>query len=308
MLAEVSVRTESEMGLLGLAFHPEFEKNGRLFLNYNPADGEKRTVVAEWVLSEPDKGGRATERRRVLEVAQPYPNHNAGQLAFGPDGYLYIGLGDGGWRADPEGHGQNRSTLLGSILRIDVDSEERPYAIPPDNPFVALADVRKEIWAYGARNPWRYSFDPHGRLVVADVGQDSYEEIDLVSAGDNLGWNIREATHCFEPKTDCPTRDLVDPVHEYGRALGQSVTGGYVYTGEAIPELVGKYVFADFTSGRMWSLELPGPHLASQDLVEARLLGQWSMLIATFGRDHAGELYVADYGGGGVYRLAAPVE
>jgi glucose/arabinose dehydrogenase len=301
---EVRVRTDSELGLLGLTFHPRYEKNGRFFVNYTPSDGAQRTVVSEWTLPSAELGKKAgKETRTILEVEQPYPNHNAGQLAFGPDGMLYVGLGDGGWRADPKGHGQNRATLLGSMLRLDVDAAGVPYAVPKDNPFVGQKGVRPEIWAYGLRNPWRYSFDPHGRLVVADVGQDSFEEVDLVAAGDNLGWKHREAAHCFEPKTGCPTAGLVEPIFEYGRELGTSITGGYVYTGDTVEALRDKYLFADFTSGNIWALALPSAHLGAKT-GSARLLGKWPYLISAFGRDAAGEVYVADYSEGRIFRFA----
>jgi glucose/arabinose dehydrogenase len=304
---DLNVRTDSELGLLGLAFHPAYPKNGLFYVNSNPADGEMRTRVAEWRLPREDLGKqRASDERVVLEVGQPYQNHDGGGLAFGPDGFLYIGLGDGGWRNDPHGHGQKLDTLLGKMLRIDVSSRAAgAYGIPPDNPFVGTSGARPEIWAYGLRNPWRYSFDPHGRLVAGDVGQDQWEEIDLVGRGENLGWNVREATHCFAPKEGCRTSGLVDPIFEYGREAGTSVTGGFVYTGADVPELADHYVFGDFTSGRVWAMKLPSPHLTSKGLRPARELGKWPFLISSFARDERGELYLLDYAGGTVQRLAA---
>lgn len=307
LLLEVDVLTDSELGLLGLAFHPDYETNGRFFVNYTPKSDHMRTRVSEWRLNRSDLGRkRASEVRTILEQDQPYQNHDAGQLAFGPDGYLYIGFGDGGWKDDPHDNGQNLGTWLGSMLRIDVDRREggRAYAVPKDNPFVGKKGARPEIWAYGLRNPWRYSFDPHGRLVVADVGQNRFEEIDLVARGNNMGWNQREATHCFEPKTGCRTKGLVDPIFEYGRELGTSVTGGYVYEGAAVPELSDEYLFADFTKANIWALDLPSVHLPEPGFAKTRLLGKWSMLISTFGRDEDGEVYVGDYAGGGVYRFS----
>ena len=305
-LLKIAVRTASEEGLLGLAFHPNFQENGLFYLNYvtQRSDNADITRIAEWGV-EPGadlRSAKATERRVLLEVEQPYQNHDAGQLAFGPDGLLYIGLGDGGYRADPHHNGQDLGTLLGSMLRIGVDaSGELPYTIPSDNPFVSRAGARPEIWAYGLRNPWRYSFDPKGRLIVADVGQDTFEEVDIVPAGGNMGWNLREARHCFQPANDCPTEGLTEPIYEYGRAEGQSITGGYVYTGQRIPAFQGHYVFADFVSGRLWALALPdepgGP------LVEAMSAGRFGILPSTFGRDASGELYVADFQSGQIYRI-----
>lgn len=295
---EVKVETASEQGLLGLAFHPKFTENGRFFLNYviETSAGDV-TRVAEWKV-QPGQDlrlSKPTEVRTVLEVPQPYVNHNAGQLAFGPDGMLYVGLGDGGAANDPQGHGQDLGTLLGAMLRLDIDGE-RPYAIPKDNPFVGRDGVLPEIWAYGLRNPWRYAFTPGGELVVADVGQNKWEEVTIVRRGENHGWNKREAAHCFPPGRACEKGDLVDPVYEYGREEGISITGGYVYTGETIPELKGKYVFGDFGTGRLWAIDLP----ADRRLVpakEALSLGRWPIAPASFGQDARGELYIADFNG-----------
>lgn len=304
-LLDLDVRTSSELGLLGAAFHPKFAENGKIYLNWNPDDGEMRTRISEWTLD--PTTWTASGERVLLEIAQPYPNHNAGQLAFGPDGMLYIGTGDGGAGGDPHGHGQDRQTLLGDMLRIDVDrvGQDAPYGIPADNPFLDAPGVRPEIWAWGLRNPWRYSFDPHGRLIVADVGQGSWEEIDLVSAGANLGWNVREGQHCFKPARDCPRDGLTDPIYEYDREDGFSVTGGYVYTGSAVPALQGLYVFGDFGSGRIWAIDLPAPGQPVPEgfLAPVHALGRWPIHPATFGRDAQGELYVADFGGGAVYRF-----
>ncbi len=298
----LEVQTSSELGLLGLAFHPKFEQNGLFYLNYNPKQGKLRTRIAEWHVPPAEiTTARANERRVILEVAQPFTNHNAGQLAFGPDGFLYVGLGDGGAGGDPHDNGQNLGALLGKMLRIDIDRKDAglEYAVPPDNPFVKTGGARPEIWAYGLRNPWRYSFDPQGRLIVADVGQNLWEEVDIVGAGENLGWRLREGRHCYEPKEGCRTEGLVEPIFEYGRDLGQSITGGYVYLGKNVPALSGRYVFGDFVTGRIWSLELP----AKRAYVEARLLGEFSRSVATFGRDGAGELYVGDFVTGEILRF-----
>lgn len=299
---QVEVTTKSELGLLGIVFHPDYATNGRVFINYNPKQEPLRTVVEEWRLPAAQLGqAPATRVKTVLEVGQPYANHNAGQLAFGPDGLLYIGLGDGGAGGDPHGHGQNLSTLLGSMLRIDVNNTDgKPYAVPASNPLLNRKDARPEIWAYGLRNPWRYSFDPKGRLIVADVGQNLYEEVNVVQAGDNLGWRTREAAHCFEPGLMCNSHGLVDPIFEYGRDLGSSITGGYLVTGSLAPSLRGRYVFGDFASGHIWSLRLPD---ALGALVPAQLHGQWKMLISTFGRDQQGEVYVADFDTGTIFRI-----
>lgn len=306
VVLDVSVRTRSELGLLGLAFSPKYAQNGLFYLNYNPNEGALRTRISEWHLP-PDRLGheRAREVRVLLEVAQPFSNHNGGQLAFGPDGMLYIGLGDGGAGGDPKGHGQNLGTLLGAMLRIDVGGRQGklPYAIPKDNPFIGRAGARAEIWAYGLRNPWRFDFDSRGRMIVADVGQNAFEEIDIVERGDNLGWAIREGRHCYPEKETCEKAGLKDPVFEYPRAVGQSVTGGYVYSGKTVPSLKGKYLLADFASGRVWALDLPKD---SAGTAKATDLGTFPRSISTFGRDSAGELYAGDYANAEILRVVAP--
>jgi glucose/arabinose dehydrogenase len=301
---KVEVHTESELGLLGLAFHPRYEENGLFYLNTNPKDdGPLRTRISEWYWRADTSGKElAVQKRVLLEIDQPYKNHDGGQVAFGPDGYLYIGMGDGGSRNDPQGHGQNLGSLLGKMLRIDVDSAPS-YTVPRDNPFVNTPAVRPEIWAYGLRNPWRFSFDPKGRLIAADVGQDSYEEVDIVSAGANMGWNVREANHCFKPKDDCPTKGLVDPIFEYGRQAGQSISGGYVYLGKNIPWLAGKYVFGDFVTGRVWALELPDD---ASKLVPAEELGVFPHAFSAFARAPNGEIYGLDFARGLILALAPP--
>jgi len=308
-LFEVTVPTESELGLLGLAFHPRFQDNGKFYVNYNAEDrGKLLTRIAEWQATR-DADGQlksATEMRSLLEVEQPYQNHNGGQLAFGPDGFLYIGLGDGGYRDDPDGAGQDKATWLGKMLRIDVDNTDgaQPYAVPRDNPFVGSRSVRPEIWAYGLRNPWRYSFDPTGRMVIADVGQDSWEEISIAGRGDNLGWNVREGRVCFRD-TECKHSGMKDPVYVYGRNDGQSITGGFVYTADDFPELKGKYVFADFLRGRFWAFTLPSDARATVPDREVFALGRFPILPSTFARDAAGRVYVADFGGGAIYQLVS---
>jgi glucose/arabinose dehydrogenase len=241
----------------------------------------------------------------LLEVEQPYQNHNAGQLVFGPDGMLYVGLGDGGFRDDPKGNGQNPGVLLGKMLRIDVNGsdDKAPYRVPPDNPFIGKPGFRPEIWAWGLRNPWRYSFDPQGRLIVADVGQDRWEEIDIVQAGDNLGWQVREGFVCArKDPQNCEPTGMTDPFFVYGRQDGASITGGYVYSGSRVPALRGLYVFGDFVSGRLFALALPAERTTR--IAEPIALGHWPLLPSTFGRDANGELYVATFANGDIYRFA----
>ena len=306
-LLELDVMTDSEGGLLGLAFHPDFSTNGKLYINYTVKP--RRTIysqVAEWIATEPDLRRAALQPTRVImEVEQPFPNHNAGQLAFGPDGYLYIAWGDGGWGGDPRDHGQNPLTMLGSLLRIDVTASEagREYTIPPDNPFVGEEDFLPETWAWGFRNPWRFSFDAHGRLLLADVGQSDREEINLVEAGHNYGWNVLEGSLCFSPSKGCERDPYTMPIYEYGHDEGHSITGGYVYEGDAIPALKGHYIFGDFVLGKLWALELPPGGEAFPEQLSSAALGRWPILPSTFGRDANGELYVADFLEGTIYRL-----
>lgn len=304
-LLKVAVRTNSELGLLGLAFHPKYAENQKIYVNYNPSSGPLRTVISEWTVD--PSTGQAGKERVLLEVPQPYANHDAGQLLFGPDGYLYIGMGDGGSAGDPKGHGQDRSTLLGDLLRIDVDRRAAglPYAVPQDNPFVGQPGVRPEIWAWGLRNPWRFTFDPKGRLILADVGQNAWEEVNLVSAGDNLGWARMEGRHCYQPPAGCETDGLVEPIFEYGHDLGVSITGGVVAQGTGLPALDGWYVFGDFGSGRLWALDVRGELQPGVDPPAAEL-GIFAVHPSTFGRDAGGTVYLGDYATGVVYRVESP--
>ena len=291
------IDTNREEGLLGLAFDPDYRSNG-LFYVYYSADGPRRSIVSRFSASESDPNVADPDSEFIImEIPQPNPNHNGGQLAFGPDGYLYISLGDGGVDDDPRGDGQNKSTLLGSILRIDVRGGA-PLA-PPDNPFVGVAGAHDEIWAYGFRNPWRFSFDdPTGQLWVGDVGNRLWEEIDLVKKGLNYGWNIMEATHCLEPAVDCDKAGLELPVWEYDHKSGDcAITGGYVYRGRDTPSLLGAYVYGDFCSGRIWALRYDG-----QVVIEQMLLVDSDLFIASFGQDQASNLYVLSRDTG-VYRL-----
>jgi glucose/arabinose dehydrogenase len=311
-LFHVEVVTAVEEGLLGLAFHPRFKENGRFFIDYVASENGKDTsCIAEWKLTGGSdlRHAHAQPVRILTKVEQPYANHNAGQLAFGPEGYLYIGFGDGGSQADPHGNGQRHDTMLGKMLRVDVDAESgsrAAYGVPHDNPFVNTAGSLPEIWAYGLRNPWRYSFDPQGRLVIADVGQNTWEELDIAAAGDNLGWNIKEGFACFHAGDDaCKRADLVDPIFVYGRQDGDSITGGFVYTGSRIAALHGLYVFGDFGSGRLFALELPSDRKAR--VAQPIALGRWPFNPSTFGRDASGELYVASFAVGEIYKLVPAV-
>ena len=291
--AKVSTQGTEE-GLLGLAFDPDYARTGAFFVYYSAA-GPRRSVISRFTVraNDPNASDPASEQV-VMEVPQPFANHNGGMLAFGPDGYLYIGLGDGGSTGDPQGNGQSLRTLLGKILRIDVRIANRAYAIPSDNPFAgpdAPASARGEIWAYGLRNPWSFSFDrATGDLWAGDVGQNRREEIDLVRKGGNYGWNIMEGTDCFSPATGCNRTGLIVPVTTYGRDQGCSVTGGYVYRGPADTALRGAYLYADFCSGAIWGLRHDGGEMTDQ-----RLLLDTSLAIASFGEDAAGELYITAF-------------
>jgi glucose/arabinose dehydrogenase len=281
-----------ERGLLGLAFHPDYARNGRYVVNYTRRpDGA--TVIAEYRVST-DAGVSARDERVLLVIEQPYPNHNGGMIAFGADGFLYIGMGDGGAGGDPQNRAQNRQELLGKMLRIDVNRGS-PYAIPPDNPF-AGGGARPEIWALGLRNPWRFSFDRQTHeLYAGDVGQNAWEEIDVVRRGGNYGWRLMEGAHCYNPAR-CDRQGLELPIAEYATRGGRcSVTGGYVYRGAAIPDLAGMYVYGDFCSGEIFGLRGGG---TGQVLLDTKLA------VSSFGEDEAGEVYVVDHRGG-VYRLIA---
>ena len=298
------VNFSGEMGLLGVAFHPAFAQNQRFYVNYVRmlGTGQIQSVIAEYQVSAANANQADPASERILlTVNQPFANHKAGQLAFGPDKFLYIGLGDGGSGGDPLGNGQNLQTLLGKMLRIDVDhtTGALPYAIPADNPFVAGSGL-PEIWAYGLRNPFRFSFDTAtGRLFVGDPGQELFEEVDILQKGGNFGWNVMEGLHCFNPATGCNTTGLTLPIAEYGRSEGIAVIGGYVYHGPAIPALAGSYVFGDFGSGNIWRLTQD-----NSGAWQRVLLLSSGRNISSFGLDSAGELYVLDYGAGAILRVS----
>ncbi|HJZ66184.1 MAG TPA: PQQ-dependent sugar dehydrogenase [Candidatus Acidoferrum sp.] len=296
-----------ETGLLGLAFHPNYKNNRRFFVNYTRNNATQlQTVIAEFTASSTNSNfSDPTTENILFTVNQPFSNHNGGGLAFGKDGFLYIGLGDGGSGGDPLGNGQNTNTLLGKMLRIDVDSTHAPglnYAIPPGNPF-ATSGGRAEIWLFGLRNPFRFSFDSvTGDLWIGDVGQDRFEEVDHLTAaqgGANLGWNIMEGTHCFSPSTGCPMAGLTSPVFDYDHSQGdETVIGGHVYRGTKAPALAGLYVFGDFISGRMWTLTQSGSTFTRTSLFTVAAND-----ISSIGQDQLGELYVARYSTGAVSRI-----
>ncbi|MEM8967320.1 MAG: PQQ-dependent sugar dehydrogenase [Bacteroidota bacterium] len=296
----------NEEGLLGLAFDPNYSSNGHFFVNYtisNPA----RTRISRFTASaaNPNQADPDSELI-ILEFDQPFGNHNGGQLAFGSDGYLYIAVGDGGSGGDPRGHGQNLTTLLGSILRIDVSqsSSQAPYAIPDDNPFVsATSGERPEIYAYGLRNPWRFSFDSEtGQLWTGDVGQNAREEVNIIENGGNYGWNITEGNACFEPANNCNTTDIILPVLDYDHLRGDvSITGGGVYRGTQIPDLVGQYIFADFASGRVWAATTDDlSNVTVSELIDSNLA------ISSFGVNDEKELFLCAFDGR-IYQLESVV-
>ena len=291
----------SEQGLLGLAFHPRYAENGRFFVGYTDNAGGRNTVERYQVSADPDRADPSTGVI-LLAIDDPAQNHNGGMVAFGPDGYLWVGTGDGGASGDRYQNGQNRQALLGKMLRLDVDGGE-PYGIPADNPYVGDAAYLPEIWAMGMRNPWRYSFDrANGDLWIADVGQNAYEEVNRVPGGSagalNFGWPIMEGTHCFPAGARCDPGPYVQPVAEYGRDGGCSVTGGYVYRGAAHPSLQGLYFFGDFCTGRIWSLD-------QQESGVWRMTDQLrdAIQISSFGEDEAGEVYVTTFSGGDGHRI-----
>jgi len=291
-----------ELGLLGLAFHPRFSENGYFYVDYT-ASFPLRTVIARYTMTTPGSNtANAASRVVLLEIPQPYENHNGGCIAFGPGGYLYIGMGDGGSGGDPQNNGQNKKSLLGKILRIDVNTPSggRNYSVPADNPFRGDASAAEEVYAYGLRNPWRFSFDPvTKKLWAGDVGQNKYEEIDIIESGKNYGWRTMEGLHCFNPASGCDQAGLALPVWEYGHdaAGGWSVTGGHVYRGKNVPSLYGKYVYADFVSQNLWALSVDAQGSARNELLLAN-----AGAISSFGVDADNELYVCSYDGK-IYRV-----
>ncbi len=297
--------------MLGLAFPPNFRETGFFFVNYTDRNGD--TVVSRFHVDPGTNRADAGSESRVLFVDQPAANHNGGNLVFGPDGMLWIGMGDGGGAGDRFGNAQNPASLLGKILRIDVTSDtSKPYTIPADNPWVSQQwNGRKmvpEAWSLGMRNPWRFSFDPQTKaLWIADVGQNAYEEINRIDSGPNgypqgglnFGWPVMEGTHCYPASAQCRSDGLVMPVFDYARTSPRcSITGGYVYRGAQFPALNGVYLFSDYCSGEIWALAQ-----GAGGRYQASLLLDSPYFVSSFGRDDAGELYVTDLSGGGVYRV-----
>ncbi|WP_081909009.1 sorbosone dehydrogenase family protein [Deinococcus sp. YIM 77859] len=290
-------RAGGERGLLGLAFDPSYRQNRRLYIHYTDRNGD--TVLARYTATADFSRADPASAKVLFTTDQPYANHNGGQLAFGPDGFLYLGLGDGGSQGDPQENAQKLSTPLGKILRFDVRGDAAKPA--PGNPFLNRQGANPYIWAYGLRNPWRFSFDRvTGDLIIADVGQNAFEEVNrqprASRGGENYGWDLREGRSCYEPPQGCRTQGLTEPVLVYGRDEGQSITGGYVYRGQAIPALKGQYVFADFGSGNVWAAPVSGQTWSKTRI--GRVENP-----STFGEDEAGELYVAEYSSGRILKL-----
>ena len=311
--------TGGERGLLGLAFHPNYQTNGYFYINYTVSGGGSsgQNRIRRFQVSSNADSAKPAPVLDIIDIAQPFPNHNAGGIAFGPrDGYLYIPMGDGGSANDPGNRGQAPNALLGKVLRIDVDNTGggNDYAIPPGNPWSGIADTLDEIWSFGMRNPWRWSFDrATGDLWIADVGQGDWEEINFApftSAGrENYGWRLKEGLHCFIPSAGCdPGSVLDDPIYEYEHATGPfgfriSVTGGYVYRGCAIPDLNGTYFFADYGTGEIWSFRYDGSNLTDFQARTNELTDGNTFLLSSFGEDYFGELYICDYEGGRILKI-----
>ena len=319
-------RPGDERGLLGFVFHPDHINNGKFYINYMDNDGY--TIVSEFSTNSELRANHKSERI-ILKLKQPYGNHNGGDIQFGPDGYLYISIGDGGKAGDPLNAGQDLSSLFGKIIRIDI--EQKPYGIPKSNPFFGQKDKREEIWAWGLRNVWRFSFDKQtGDKYLADVGQNKWEEVNFEPAsskgGLNYGWRIMEANHCYDPKENCPTEGLIKPIIEYPNDAnhpafafriieelsfsetdveGCSVTGGYVYRGQKIKSIEGQYIFGDYCSGNIWTLKVVnGKAINFKNRTEEINIGggEFTTYISSFGQDSDGEIYIIDYNGG-IYKL-----
>ena len=307
-IRQVTGRKGNEEGLIGFAFHPKFKENRQVFVHYTVAPGLKNRL-SRFVMDEAREVVDRKSEQVILEMDQPFNNHNGGDIAFGPDGYLYIVFGDGGQRDDPLDAAQNKNTWLGKILRIDVDvpwSKEKGYAVPKDNPLVGQEGVKPEIWAYGLRNPWRMSFDRKtGDLYAGEVGQDLWEMIYIIKKGGNYGWPAFEGNHKFTKQNGtkpelAPGETHIKPIAEHNHGQAKSITGGYVYRGKAIPELVGAYVYGDYQTGLMWYLRWDG-----QKATEPKYIGSVQE-ISSFGEDRDGEIYVCNLnlkGYGKIYKL-----
>lgn len=298
------VDSGGEKGLLSVAFHPDYADNGLFFVNYTTYRRGLYTVVSRFKRNTATRADPGSEEV-LLRIKQPFANHNGGLNLFGPDGYLYIGMGDGGLAHDPFGHGQNPSTLLGALLRIDVDhpGDDRPYTIPDTNPFTDREGVRGEVWAFGLRNPWRFSFDAQtGRLFLADVGQDRIEEIDIITTGGNYGWDIMEGNRCTDDE-GCRREGMEMPIYSYLHPAGFSITGGFVYRGGQIPGLCGAYVYGDYVTRRIWGLRYRDGEVKVQgELVDA------PDNISSFGEDRAHELYVLGHRKGKIMKIVPAAE
>ncbi len=298
---------QNEEGLLGLAFHPKFAENGQLFIYYTSKHAPHTSIISRFQVKANDSAAAdPASEQEIMRIEQPFWNHNGGTIAFGPDGYLYVALGDGGAGNDPLGNGQNPLTLLGSILRIDIDSKQggRAYSIPADNPFAeAPAKGAPEVWAYGFRNIWRMAFDRQtGLLWAGDVGQDLWEEINIIERGGNYGWNLREGKHMFGPNGSEARKDLIEPVWEYDHQVGRSITGGCVYRGKKLPEISGAYIYADYVSGKLWALKFD--HEKREPIANLSIPSQKTPVIS-FGEDEQGEIYflTVTANGQGIYQF-----
>lgn len=292
------VSSGGEMGLLGLAFHPDFKNNGFFFVNYTRNSPRRQTVISRFKVNA--QAADPSSETILLTFDQPFTNHNGGQIAFGAEGFLYIATGDGGSSGDPQNYAQNRASLLGKMLRIDVNSTSKGnYGIPKDNPYVGNTQgFREEIYAYGLRNPWRFSFDSVTKdLWTGDVGQNKVEEIDLIIKGGNYGWKVKEGNSCYSG--DCSQANLIAPVWEYQQGSdGRSVTGGIVYRGKKYTDLVGKYFCGDYVSGKIWALTYDGKTVTKNDVITN------VSTVSAFGQDANGEMYMLNLGNGKVYTLA----
>ena len=302
------MNSTGEGGLLGMAFHPDFPVTPEVYVSYTRSEAPLISYVSRFFSTDGGQTLNAATEQPLLTMSQPESNHNGGDLNFGPGGNLYIGFGDGGGGGDPRGYAQDTSNLHGTIVRLNIDGAE-PYEIPAGNPFSVNSPCVQgfggapcpEIFAWGLRNPWRFSFDPvTGKLWAGDVGQGAWEEIDVITAGQNYGWNAREGANCYPPGSSCETT-FADPIAQYDHSAGdRSVTGGFVYRGAAIPALVGWYVFGDFVSGRIFAIPEDG-----QPLVEPELLVESGLSVVSFAADRDAELYVLDFGTGTIYKLEA---
>jgi len=298
-------QTENEEGLLGMAFHPQYKKNGQFFVYYTTTSKPHVSVISRFRVSKDDPNRADPQfEEEIMRIKQPFWNHNGGTLAFGPDGYLYIALGDGGKANDPLQSGQDLSQILGSILRIDIDNKDagKAYAVPKDNPFVKTENAKPEIWAYGVRNIWRMAFDRKtGDLWAGDVGQNLWEEVNIIVRGGNYGWSIREGRHKFGPNGVGPRADLIEPVLEYDHKTGKSITGGVVYRGEKVPALQGMYLYADYIGSQVWALDYDRK---AKKIRKNVMLKKMDQPLITFGEDEQGEVYFSS-SFGNIYRFTS---